>query len=125
MIVTARNPNIALTYRQMSFSVNVENCSYFETNNANEETTATNKTNVSVPIIAAVSAFLALVIAVVVLLVCRAWRKKLSEGKRTDIKKTDENPTYGTYSRGCEEDGEYGDGDKVYVTDANDYYASD
>ena len=62
-------------------------------------------------------------IFVVVLLVFRAWRKKLSGGKRTEIKKTDENPTYGTYSRGCEEDGVYGDGDRVYVTDTNDYYA--
>ena len=38
---------------------------------------------------------------------------------------TDENHTYGTYSRGWEEDGVYGDGDKVYVTDTNDYYASE
>ena len=36
---------------------------------------------------------------------------------------TDENPIYGTYSRGLDGEGDYGDGDKVYVTDTNDYYA--
>ena len=83
------------------------------------------KNDIKIPIIAAVGAFIMFVLAVVVLLVCRAWRKKLSQGNRTEINKTDENPTYGTYSRGCEEDGVYGDGDKVYVNDANDYYASE
>ena len=31
---------------------------------------------------------------------------------------------YGTYSRGENGDGEYGDGDRVYVQDSNDYYGS-
>ena len=33
-----------------------------------------------------------------------------------------ENDMYGSYSRGWSDEGEYGDGDKVYVTDTNDYY---
>ena len=37
--------------------------------------------------------------------------------------KTDENQTYGTYSRGSDGEGEYRDGDRAYATDANDYYA--
>ena len=35
---------------------------------------------------------------------------------------TDRNPVYGTYSRGWEEDGEYGDGDVVEITDNNPVY---
>ena len=31
---------------------------------------------------------------------------------------------YGTYSRGEGGEGEYGDGDRVYVQDSNDYYGS-
>ena len=89
-------PNAALRYKQMSFLVNVENCANFETNNENEETTAKNKTDVNIAIIAAVSVFIVLVLAVVVILVCRAGRKKLSEENRKEIKKTDENSTYGT-----------------------------
>ena len=54
------------------------------------------------------------------------WKRKKGNGtKDTKNISTDENHTYGTYSRGWEEDGEYGDGDRVYVTDRNDYYASD
>ena len=41
--------------------------------------------------------------------------------------KEDVNDLYGTYAKGWDNDdddseGEYGDGDKVYVTDTNDYY---
>ena len=38
--------------------------------------------------------------------------------------KEDKNDTYGTYARGWDGEGEYGDGDKVYVSDANVYYGS-
>ena len=38
--------------------------------------------------------------------------------------KEDINDTYGTYARGWDGEGEYGDGDKVYVTDSNTYYDS-
>ena len=43
--------------------------------------------------------------------------------KRTvTVEKEDINNDYGTYSRGWYEEGEYGDGDKVYVTDTNECY---
>ena len=38
--------------------------------------------------------------------------------------KEDKNDTYGTYARGWDGEGDYGDGDKVYVSDANVYYGS-
>ena len=134
--VTARNPNLAEKDKQMSFHVNVEKCANFGVTNANEETTkepgdeqdgnqndqentATIETD-PLPIIAAVGGIILLVLAVAVLLV---WRKKMRQRHVTETIDTDENHTYGTYSRGWEEDGVYGDGDKVYVTDKNDYYA--
>ena len=36
---------------------------------------------------------------------------------------TNENPIYGTYSRGLDGEGDYRDGDTVYATDTNDYYS--
>merc|ERR1712013_623183 len=114
--VTARNPNSALRDKKMSFHVNVENCAYFGANNGNEETTkepgdqddsqndqentATNKADVEIPIIAgAVCAIILLVLAVVVLLVCRK-KKRIRNESETNKTETDENHTYGTYSRG-------------------------
>ena len=49
------------------------------------------------------------------------YRLKKKRGQE-DISKTDENVVYGTYSRGWEGEGDYGDGDTVYVTDTNDFY---
>ena len=64
-----------------------------------------------------------LIVTVVALVV---WKRKRGNGaKDANNFHTDENHTYGTYSRGWEEGGEYGDGDKVYVTDSNDYYAKE
>ena len=40
------------------------------------------------------------------------------------LEKRDVNDIYGTYARGWDGEGEYGDGDKVYVSDANTYYGS-
>ena len=72
-------------------------------------------------IIAGVSSLI-LIVAVVALVV---WKKKKgNSAKGANNFNTDENHTYGTYSRGWEDGGEYGDGDKVYVKDSNDYYAS-
>ena len=83
------------------------------------EDTAQNKIGV-LPITAGVSSVI-LLVTVVTLVV---WKKKKEKGvKAANNFHTDENHTYGTYSRGWEEGGEYGDGDKVYVTDSNDYYA--
>ena len=45
--------------------------------------------------------------------------------KRREWWKVDTNEeVYGTYGRGEEEDGEYGDGDVMEVEDTNDYYYS-
>ena len=39
-----------------------------------------------------------------------------------DLEKKDINDIYGTYARGWDGEGDYGDGDKVYVCDSNTYY---
>ena len=44
--------------------------------------------------------------------------------RRRNSMKEDKNDIYGTYARGWDGEGEYGDGDKVYVSDANTYYGS-
>ena len=41
------------------------------------------------------------------------------------MEKRDVNDVYGTYARGWDGEGEYGDGDKVYVSDNNENYFSD
>ena len=53
---------------------------------------------------------------------CKRKSDKRKKGNKNPMN-IEENHTYGTYSRGWEEEGEYGDGDKVYVTDTNDYYS--
>ena len=72
-----------------------------------------------IPIIHGVAAvtFLASIPALVIII---CWvKKKCRKGPRKEKENTDENHTYGTYSRGW-----YGDGDNVYVTDTTDYCAS-
>ena len=41
-----------------------------------------------------------------------------------DLEKRDVNDIYGTYARGWDGEGEYGDGDKVYVSNVNPEYES-
>ena len=48
-------------------------------------------------------------------------RRKKPEAPKTD---TDDNPIYGTYSRGSMDEGDYGDGDIVEAVDINDYYGT-
>ena len=48
-------------------------------------------------------------------------RGSMGEGDY-ELFNTDKNHVYGTYSRGWEEGGEYGDGDRVYAVDENVYY---
>ena len=58
---------------------------------------------------------------------CRShWSlmKKRCCPKRENLMKEDKNDTYRTYARGWNGKGDYGDGDKVYVTDTNVYYGS-
>ena len=44
--------------------------------------------------------------------------------KKPAVMKEESNVLYGTYARGWDGEGEYGEGDKVYVTDTNDYYTA-
>lgn len=51
------------------------------------------------------------------------WRRMKANGMKVETTyNIDENHVYGTYSRGWEEEGEYGDGDVVEITDTNHYY---
>ena len=83
-----------------------------------QEDTVPNKIGV-LPIIAGVGSII-LLVAVGALVM---WKKKRGNGP-IEVIKTEENDVYGIYSRGPGGEGDYGDGDKVYVTDSNDYYAS-
>ena len=65
---------------------------------------------------------LLLVVIIILIIVCCLKRRCC---KKPTPMKEDVNDLYGTYARGWDDDGgegEYGDGDKVYVTDTNDYY---
>ena len=80
-----------------------------------------NEDNMNALIIASAGggAFLVVVLVVTVAVCVRKRKAKTSRGE--DIQ-TDENHTYGTYARGYDGEGEYGDGDIVEVVDNNDYY---
>ena len=52
------------------------------------------------------------------------WMKRRGNPSTTK-ESSEENHMYGTYSRGWDGEGDYGDGDNVYVTDTNsEYYAT-
>ena len=57
------------------------------------------------------------------------WNCNLKKGICCDLckkmEKRDVNDVYGTYARGWDGEGEYGDGEKVYVSDNNENYSSD
>ena len=72
-------------------------------------------------IFASVGAAVLVAIAGVVCIIC--WKKRRGNASTTK-ESSDENHVYGTYSRGWDGEGSYGDEDTVYVTDTNDYYAS-
>ena len=73
-----------------------------------------------IPIGGTVAALLFIGGAVAVGCLCKTKRAKRSNS----VHRTDENHIYGTYSRGWDGEGDYGEGDQVYVTDTNDYYYS-
>ena len=54
----------------------------------------------------------------------RSLMKQRCCPRRRNSMKEDKNDVYGTYARGWGGEGDYGDGDKVYVEDANVYYGS-
>ena len=75
-----------------------------------------------VGMIAGVAAFLVLSITVaIVSFICWQKNEKKSNG---EVALSEENEIYGSYARDVNGEGEYGDGDKVYFTDKNPYYAS-
>ena len=75
-----------------------------------------------VGMIAGVAAFVVLSITVaIVSFICWQKHEKKSNG---EVALNEENEIYGSYARDVNGEGEYGDGDKVYVTDKNPYYAS-
>ena len=51
-------------------------------------------------------------------------RKRQQIEERGKIEKEEVNDVYGTYARGADGEGDYGDGDKVYISDSNVYYGS-
>ena len=44
--------------------------------------------------------------------------------RRKEIVKTDYNDIYGTYARGWDGEGDYGDGDRIEMTDQNPVYGT-
>jgi hypothetical protein len=79
---------------------------------------------------AGVLAMLVLIVTIIVL-VKRQRRKAEREKARSNKDESPpspnidaENPLYGTYSRGWDGEGDYGDGDRVEITDNNPYYGT-
>ena len=64
------------------------------------------------------------IIGVILLVIAIVKCKKRIETKQkaANTMHTDENHIYGTYSRGSMGEGDYGDGDRMYAIDTNDYY---
>ena len=139
---TERKPNIAISTLSPNVTENdlivtnsptdekeiVTISLHAEENGSNETISPIDIENASddeseIPIIASVAATVILVVIIVGVICWTTTRKKKRKGKKSSTgENTEENHIYGTYSRGWYEEGEYGDGDKVYVTDTNDYY---
>ena len=65
-----------------------------------------------------------MVLLIVVILAIVMWKKRSfekAEARRMEENK-DLNPVYGTYSRGGDGEGDYGDGDVVEMSDRNSMY---
>ena len=80
-------------------------------------------TTTTIGVISGGSALTVAFLIVIILLIKRWWTRRLkkTEAEMT-VENTDENPVYGTYSRGWEGEGEYGDGDVVEMSDRNSMY---
>jgi len=126
--VTAVNLNSEPMYFQITFDIDSSNCSgIVEETDVDEEKTEKpgnqvedEADNSNLMIVTSVLGFALLVVIVILIIVCLKKRCCM----RKPPMKHDVNDTYGTYARGWDSEGEYGDGDKVYVTDTNDYYAA-
>ena len=127
---TARNGEIPELDFVSQFKLDPTNCTKDGGNRRLLDETTTNKRDVSISqdpatlIFVGIASTFLVAILVVVGIIC--WKKKKIDKSVPSSKntKTDENHIYGTYSRGWDGEGYYGDGDKVYVTDTNDYYAA-
>ena len=122
--VTARNPNAGHEQDfSTQFTVKTTNCKPIEGNQDPGDDDSGAKTSDEGDIIIPLAAvLLVLLIIVVTTTTVVLQRKNLGKPKRGS---TDLNDTYGTYARGWDGEGEYGEGDKVYVTDTNTYYSAD
>ena len=131
VMVTARNPNADTMDFQINFSLDAQNCNgAVEVHNEGDEDAINPDKNdedetdsKTIILIVGVLAFgFVAITAIVVSIIC--WKKKMTRNV-PPRRSVDENPIYGTYSRDWDGEGEYGDGDKVYVTDASPYYGND
>ena len=77
-----------------------------------------------VEVITLIVAFAVLTTTVVLIASFICWQRHQSKKSSPHQVQSDQNHTYGTYARGPDGEGEYGDGDKVYVTDNNFYYGT-
>jgi len=135
VIVTAQNPNAQSTDFEIQFDIDSSNCPGIieQLNNSDEEATRkllTHEKEKSKPenqvldntnlILGIVLPFALLVVIMILTIFCLKRRCCMKPMPM----KEEVNDTYGTYSMGWDGEGEYGDGDKVYVTDTNCYYAA-
>ena len=133
--VTARNPNAKLSNFQITFNIDSSNCSgLVEVTNEDEEKTekpgiqveaedeagspGSDKT-LMIVVVLTIGFALAVIVASVI-----CWKKNNNKRNVPDRRSVELNPIYGTYSRGWDGEGDYGEGDKVYVIDNNDYYTA-
>ena len=121
--VTARNPN-AGNEKDFStqFKLDTSVCTQVNTvNPSNVSDGIDDKIDYLVPVAVTSVVLLFLVLGGIILALIHRRAKNQRGPKRGSI---DLNDTYGTYARGWDGEGEYGDGDKVYVTDTNRYYVA-
>ena len=80
---------------------------------------------VSTSTVAAVAIAAGLLTTATLVTICVVYKRKAAAKDIANLNHDrDFNPVYGTYSRGWDEDGEYGDGDVVEVTDDNPVYGT-
>ena len=94
-----------------------------QTNSSTDGTDANLNENESLILVAGICSGTVVFLMIFVLVVLAICKRQKSTRESAESFKMDENHVYGIYSRGSMEDGEYGDGDVMEVTDTNYYYA--
>ena len=116
--------------KSTTFYLNPNSCTYapdvsFEKScsrkDDEEKSKSKKSTSTGVIVCIGVGAMVLIITIITIIVIYRKKNERKSEAACNF--NTDENHVYGTYSRGSREDGEYGDGDVVEVTDTNEYYA--